>query len=107
MISHGAHAQGKFPEKPVKIIIGNTPGGDDDTLSRFLAEAARKELEGIIIVENRGGGATTVGGTAVASSKPDGYTLMCLTTSGIVQTVLRDTLPYNLASFTPVVGIGG
>lgn len=102
-----ANAQEDFPSRPVSIIIGNSPGGDDDTLSRFLAEQIRADLGQTIIVDNRGGGATTVAGNLVASSDPDGYRLLCLTTSGIVQTVLRDSLPYGLDDFAPVIGIGG
>jgi tripartite-type tricarboxylate transporter receptor subunit TctC len=100
-------AQADYPTRPVSIIVGNAPGGDDDTLSRFLAEHMRAELKQTVIVENRGGGATTVGGNVVASSEPDGYRILCLTTSGIVQTVLRTSLPYNLDSFSPIIGIGG
>jgi len=60
-----------------------------------------------VIVENRGGGSTTIAGAVVAASPPDGYTLLCLINTGIVQTVLRDKLPYKLNSFTPVIGVGG
>lgn len=102
-----ADAQDNYPNRLVTFIIGNAPGGDDDTLSRFLAEEIREDLGQTIIVENRGGGATTVAGQVVASSDPDGYRLLCLTTSGIVQTVLRDNLPYDLDAFSPVIGIGG
>ncbi len=102
-----AFAQDKYPSHPVSIIIGNPPGGDDDTLSRFIAEQIRMDLGQTIIVDNRGGGATTVAGNLVASSDPDGYKILCLTTSGIVQTVLRDNLPYNLDNFAPIIGIGG
>ncbi len=102
-----SNAQADYPSRAVSIIIGNPPGGDDDTLSRFLAEMIRPELNQTVIVDNRGGGATTVAGNLVASSDPDGYRILCLTTSGIVQTVLRDKLPYNLDGFTPIIGIGG
>jgi tripartite-type tricarboxylate transporter receptor subunit TctC len=43
----------------------------------------------------------------VATQPADGYTLMCLISAGINQTVLRDKLPYRLNSFTPIVGVGG
>ncbi|YCI07023.1 tripartite tricarboxylate transporter substrate binding protein (plasmid) [Ensifer sp. D2-11] len=105
--ARSAFAQDNYPNRPVSFIIGNPPGGDDDTLSRFIAEQIRADLGQTVIVDNRGGGATTVAGNLVASSDPDGYRILCLTTSGIVQTVLRDNLPYNLDSFAPIVGIGG
>lgn len=102
-----AAGSGDYPNRLVKIIIANPPGGDDDTLSRWLAETMTAELGQPVIVENRGGGATTVGGYTVASADPDGYTILCLTTSGIVQTVLRDNLQYGLDDFAPILGIGG
>jgi tripartite-type tricarboxylate transporter receptor subunit TctC len=107
MLSGGAKAQGKWPSRTMTITIANAPGGDDDTLSRFLAETLTSELGQAVVIENRGGGSTTIGVTAASAAKPDGYNFLCLPTSGLVQTVLRDKLPYTLDSFTPIVGIGG
>jgi tripartite-type tricarboxylate transporter receptor subunit TctC len=100
-------AQQNYPNKPVKIIVANPPGGDDDTLSRFIAQAITADLGQPVIVENRGGGATTIGGTAVAQSAPDGHTLLCVHMASIIQTVLRDKLQYSMKSFVPIIGIGG
>jgi tripartite-type tricarboxylate transporter receptor subunit TctC len=97
----------QYPNRPIKIVIANPPGGDDDTLSRFIAQAITSDLGQPVIVENRGGGSTTVGGMAVAQAAPDGYTLLCVHMASIIQTVLRDKLPYNLKSFAPVTSIGG
>jgi tripartite-type tricarboxylate transporter receptor subunit TctC len=102
-----AYAQQAYPTRPIKIIIPNPPGGDDDTLARFMAPMMAAELGQPVVVENRGGGASTVGGMAVAQAAPDGYTLLSLHTAGLIQTVLRDKLQYSLKSFTPIVGIGG
>ncbi|WP_165506565.1 Bug family tripartite tricarboxylate transporter substrate binding protein [Rhizobium leguminosarum] len=107
MLSRVAKAEAKWPARPITITIANAPGGDDDTLSRFLAETLTSELGQAVVIENRGGGSTTIGVTAASSAKPDGYNFLCLPTSGLVQTVLRDKLPYTLDSFTPIVGIGG
>lgn len=97
----------QYPNRAVKIVVANPPGGDDDTLTRFIAQAITGELGQPVIVENRGGGATTVGGMAVAQAAPDGYTLLCVHMASIIQTVLRDKLSYNLKSFAPVTSIGG
>lgn len=107
LMSSVAKAQAQWPARPITITIANAPGGDDDTLSRFLAETLTSELGQAVVIENRGGGSTTIGVTAASSAKPDGYNFLCLPTSGLVQTVLRDKLPYTLDSFTPIVGIGG
>ncbi len=106
-LASGAGAQSAFPQHPVKIFVGNTPGGVDDTLSRAIAARLSKEFGQAVVVENRGGASTTIAGGLVANAAPDGHTLLCLITTGIVQTVLRDKLPYKLSSFAPIVGVGG
>lgn len=103
----GAVAQSAYPTRPVKIIVGNAAGGTDDAISRHVADKLTKEFGQPVIVDNRGGGSTTIAGTHVASAPADGYTLMCLISTGINQTVLRDKLPYKLSSFVPIAGAGG
>ena len=102
-----AVAQGAYPQRVVKIVVGNAPGGTDDAISRYVAERLTKEFGQPVIVENRGGGSTTIAGTVVAAAPADGYTLLCFISAGINQTVLRDKLPYKLTSFVPVAGVGG
>jgi tripartite-type tricarboxylate transporter receptor subunit TctC len=102
-----ARAQQPYPNRPIRIVIANPPGGDDDTLTRFIAQAITADLGQPVVVDNRGGASTTIGSRAVAQSAPDGYTLLCVHMASIIQTVLRARLDYSLASFTPVIGIGG
>jgi tripartite-type tricarboxylate transporter receptor subunit TctC len=102
-----AVAQSGYPQRLVKIVVGNAPGGNDDTISRIIADRLTKEFGQTVIIENRAGGSTSIAGATVAAARPDGYTLMCLIGTGIVQTVLRDNPPYKLNSFAPIVGIGG
>ena len=78
----------------MKIVVGNAPGGNDDTISRFVADKLAKEFGQPVIVENRVGASTSIAGAAVAASPPDGHTLLCLIGTGIVQTVLREKPPY-------------
>jgi len=70
-----AYAQSAYPSRVVRIVVANPPGGDDDTLSRVISEVMAADLGQAVIVENRGGAATTVGAMAVAQSAPDGYTI--------------------------------
>lgn len=102
-----AHAQEPFPSRPIRLVVANPPGGPGDLLSRFFGEKATQALGQPFVIENKAGGSTVIGTQAVAQSAPDGYTLLNLTTSGVVQTVLQNKLPYNLMrDFVPVVGIG-
>lgn len=102
-----ARAQAGYPARSIRIIVANAPGGTDDAISRRVADKLSSEFRQPVVVENRGGGATTIGGYSVVRAQPDGYTLLCLTTSGIVQTVLRKNLQYRLRDFAPVAGVGG
>jgi len=75
-VPFGAHAQGQYPDQPIKWLVPYPAGGGTDTLARTLSEAMRAGLGQPIVVENRPGAATNIGADAVAKSKPDGYTLM-------------------------------
>jgi tripartite-type tricarboxylate transporter receptor subunit TctC len=102
-----AAAEGTYPTRPIKMIVPNPAGGVGDLISRVLAEKANAELGQPIVIENRSGATTVIGTDAVARSKPDGYTFLSLTTSGVVVSVLREKLPYNLErDFTPIISVG-
>jgi tripartite-type tricarboxylate transporter receptor subunit TctC len=69
----GAAAQ--FPDKPLRLIVPQAPGSATDTLARIVAPEMARPLGQPVVVENRPGGALTIGIDAVAKSAPDGYTL--------------------------------
>jgi tripartite-type tricarboxylate transporter receptor subunit TctC len=100
-------AQDDYPSRPVRIVVANPPGGVGDLITRAFGEKAGAELGQAFVVENRPGASTVIGTQSVARAEPNGYTLLNLTTSGVVQTVLQDKLPYNLErDLVPVIGIG-
>jgi len=65
-----------WPEQPIRWIVPYPPGGGTDVIARSLAEAMRPSLGQQILVDNRPGAATNIGGDLVAHAKPDGYTVM-------------------------------
>lgn len=65
-----------YPEKPIRIIVGYTPGGGNDIAARLIAPKLSEALGQPVIVDNRPGAGTNVGQEYVAKSAPDGYTLM-------------------------------
>ena len=69
-----------WPERPVKLIIPHSAGGAPDVLGRLLAKALGEKLGQPFVVENRVGANGNIGAGAVASSAPDGYTLLFTTT---------------------------
>src|SRR6195952_3354704 len=71
-----AEAQGKYPDRAVKIIVPIGPGGSYDLVGRYLADALSKRTGQAFFVENKPGAGTVVGTLAAAQSEADGYTLV-------------------------------
>lgn len=101
-----AHAQEAYPSRPIRIVIAYPPGGSTDVLGRALAERLSALWNGAaVVVDNRAGGAATIGTRAVAEAAPDGYTLAL----GNNQThasnqAMMKALPYHaIDSFAPIV----
>jgi len=69
------HAQGAFPNKPLRIIVPYPPGGVTDIMGRLIAEPMGRQLGQPIVVENRAGAGGNIGAMAAAQAEPDGYTL--------------------------------
>lgn len=100
-------AQGAYPNKPVKIIIGFGPGSGTDILARMIAEEMRVALGQPFIVDNRPGASAQIAASAVAKSPADGYTLFLTSNSShSVNPHMFKKLPYDpIADFTPIGGI--
>jgi tripartite-type tricarboxylate transporter receptor subunit TctC len=93
-----------YPTKPITLIVPMAPGGTTDLAARVLAQALEKELKQTVAVVNRPGGAMTVGGYAVSSAKPDGYTLGFLAGSGSIPEAFSYfySAPYSSMDLKPV-----
>jgi tripartite-type tricarboxylate transporter receptor subunit TctC len=65
-----------WPDQPIRWIVPYPPGGGTDVIARSLAEAMRPALGQQVLVDNRPGAATNIGGDLVAHAKPDGYTVL-------------------------------
>src|SRR4029077_11238890 len=68
-------AAAEYPDKPIRLIVPQAAGSATDTVARILGAELGKELGQQIIVDNRPGGALTIGLDLVAKSPPDGYTI--------------------------------
>ncbi|WP_431280596.1 tripartite tricarboxylate transporter substrate binding protein [Humitalea sp. 24SJ18S-53] len=93
-----------FPHRQLRIIVPLAPGGSNDTLGRIMAERLRDSLGQLVFVENRPGAASNLGFELVATSPPDGYTLLLAPDSLTVNPALFQNLRYNAqTSFAPVI----
>src|SRR5215213_4961611 len=86
-----ARAQG-YPSRPIKLVIPFPPGGAFDAVGRPLAERV-KPLLGSVVVENMGGGGSSIGAAAVARARPDGYTILLGGTQTLVNEALLKSKP--------------
>jgi tripartite-type tricarboxylate transporter receptor subunit TctC len=75
LLGRAAFALANYPQRPIRLVVPFPPGGGFDTIGRPWAERI-KPLLGTIVVENQGGGGSSLGAAAVAHSRPDGYTLL-------------------------------
>ena len=73
--------QGKFPERPIRLVVPFAPGGDGDIMGRLWAKYAAPLVNGNIVVENKAGAGGAIGAAEVARARADGYTLLLGTTT--------------------------
>lgn len=92
-----------FPDRNIRIIVANTPGGPSDIIARIMAAALQESLGASVIVENRGGGGGNIGMGAAARADADGYSLLLATSAFAVNAGLYESLPYD--PFKDFVGV--
>jgi tripartite-type tricarboxylate transporter receptor subunit TctC len=101
-----AEAQHPYPNRPVRMITPNAPGGSSDVLARLLGQKMAEGWGQQVVVDNRPGGNGFIGGEALARAPADGYTLMVISPTHIITPLLIQA-PYDpIKGFTPVTSIG-
>lgn len=96
------HAQ-PYPNKPIKLVVGFTPGGAADYVARNLSVPLGQALGQSIIVENKPGAGSSIAADQVAKSAPDGYTILLASPSSIsVNPALNSKLTYKASDLLPV-----
>jgi tripartite-type tricarboxylate transporter receptor subunit TctC len=84
-----------YPERAVKIVVANSPGGPSDIIARLMAASLQQAIGGSFIVENKGGAGGNIGMGSVARAEPDGYALLLTTSAYVVNPGLYNSLPYD------------
>jgi len=101
-----AAAQDAYPVRPVHLIVSSSPGGGTDATARIIAPGLGELLGQQIVVENRPGASSQIGGENVARSAPDGYTLLMTASSlVVVQSTYRKPRINPLRDLTPITQV--
>ena len=97
------HAADTYPSRPIRLIVPYAPGGGTDIVGRVLGEKLSASLGQPIVVDNRGGAGGVLGTEIVAKAVPDGYTLLLVPTSHVINPSIYAKLPYDTAKdFAPI-----
>jgi tripartite-type tricarboxylate transporter receptor subunit TctC len=92
-----------YPAKPVRIVVPFAPGGGTDIIGRIVGQKLSVILKQQFLIENRSGAGGSIGTDAVAKAAPDGYTLLLVPTSHVINPAIYAHLPFNTErDFAPI-----
>lgn len=94
-----ASALAEYPERPIRLIISSAAGGSPDVVTRILAAELVKQMGQQIVIDNRPGGAQTIGTEMVVRAAPDGYTLGYANV--VTLAINKSLLPKQQQSYDP------
>ncbi|MGZ8210000.1 MAG: tripartite tricarboxylate transporter substrate binding protein [Burkholderiales bacterium] len=87
---------GAYPTKPIRILVGFTPGGGPDITARYIAQKLTESWKQQVVVDNRPGAGGTVAANTAANANPDGYTLLSVSSAHAVAPAIYAKLPYEM-----------
>ena len=102
--SGAALAQGAYPNKPIRILVGFAPGGPSDIIARVVGAKMGEIMGAQFIVENKTGAGGAIATQEVARSAPDGYTLLNTPVATVANEFLSKTIKYEFGKDIIAVG---
>jgi tripartite-type tricarboxylate transporter receptor subunit TctC len=103
MLPAAGDAAEVFPTRPIRLIVPYPAGGGTDIVGRVLAQKLHESMGQPVVIDNRGGAGGTIGTAVVAKSAPDGYTLLLVPTSHVINPSIYAKLPYDTErDFAPI-----
>src|SRR5579884_4420386 len=88
-------AYAAYPDRPIKFVVANTPGGPSDIVGRIVTAALQQSTGKTFVIENRGGAGGNIGFGYAARAAPDGYTLLLATNAWSINPTLYRKIPYD------------
>jgi len=95
-----------YPTRPVRIIVAAVPGGGLDILARLFGQWLSERLRQPFVIENRPGGGNNIGTEAVVRAPADGYTLLMVNVTNVINSTLYEKLNFNfIRDIAPIAGV--
>ncbi len=88
-------AAANFPSRPIRIVVGFTPGGQPDIYARFIQAKLGEVLHQQVVVDNRPGAGGIIGTQIVVDATPDGHTLLSVSSAHVTSPAVRAKMPYD------------
>ena len=100
LISTQVAAQSKsadagYPDKPVRFLVGQSPGGATDVVARAVSQKMTENIGQSVVVDNRTGASGSIAATMVAKATPDGYNILIVSSSFSINPSLYTNLPFD------------
>ena len=106
-VSAPAGAQQAWPAKPIRVIVPYGPGASTDNVTRIYGQKVTEAWGQPVIIDNKPGGNTVIGSEAMVKSAPDGYTILLVVNTHVINPLLMSKLPYDpVKDFAPVATVG-
>src|SRR5258708_5639511 len=103
LLAHAPASAEDYPSRPITIVVSLAPGSGMDTITRLYAEKLSEAFGKPVVVENKPGAATTLAANQVVNARPDGYTLVVLTSIALsINPTLFKHLNYDPQELTPI-----
>lgn len=99
-------AKGSYPDRPIRLIIAQSAGGNADIIARALAEGLSERLGQNVVADNRGGASGIIATETTVRAAPDGYTILLVPSSFGVNPAVNRKLPYDqLRDLAPITHV--